>query len=355
MSPVGRWSQSDAQYTSPELASTLLSHCGLRRPVRIADFAAGNGSLIRAARARWTDAFLYANDFDVASMHEIKKQSLASATDELDFIDSEFINKSSILNEKKFCLILLNPPFSGGGNIPFKPRGRFSMLRCSKPMSFIITALEHLADHGEILAILPTTTLHGNLDRDARALLREKYDFSITKSPEYGHFPRVDASIYMARIRSGNSSNFFAEQAPLATDGLPWRITRGNASIARKNRMICDSAVGMVHTTGLRDGRIVERYELPNDGRVYRRSPKGSILLPRVGALKLGSIVRTSRTEVMSDCLFSIKGHDASWDMAISSALRQRFSELASLFAGTGAPFLTVERLQRFLIKAIGV
>ncbi|MER8580023.1 hypothetical protein NKG95_14995 [Mesorhizobium sp. M1423] len=138
------------------------------------------------------------------------------------------------------------------------------------------------------------------------------------------------------------------------TDSFPWKIMRGNASIARKSRLISDAECGMVHTTGVRDGRIVERYELPTYGCVYRQSPAGSILLPRVGALKLGSIVRTSKPEITSDCLFSIKGHDSDWDMKISSAIVQRFSELASLFAGTGAPFLTVERLQRFLIQAVG-
>jgi hypothetical protein len=215
-------------------------------------------------------------------------------------------------------------------------------------MAFVLTAVQYLAAGGQLLAILPTSTLTSRIDQSARELLRSKYLFEVVRPPAYGLFDGVDVSTYFLRITDCSRRCVKLEQAERNVQ--PWKISRGTISMARSNRRRTNLG-GWVHTTGLYEGGISHRYAFLDEpyGKV---APAGSVLLPRVGRFgpdKITEVVR-EQGERVSDCIFAIQ-HPELEAVAIVDLLKENFMELSCLYSGTGAPYTTMERLTAFLVK----
>ena len=132
-------------------------------------------------------------------------------------------------------------------------------------------------------------------------------------------------------------------------------VRRGRVSIQRKDRVVCTEPFSVVHTTSIRNGRIVETYQKPV-GEPTRTSvcQKDCVLVPRVGRFKPGGIavVRSGSELTLSDCLFAIECPDFSAAERLQSSLIANFSALAQSYTGTGAPYISMRRLEFFWLTA---
>jgi hypothetical protein len=342
----------DTYYTPPDVADTLLSFAKAIRPKNVADFAAGSGSLLRAATNRWAKTNTYANDIDLDAVKRLRRTRGVNTVDGCDFLANDYLAKSSLNNGQKFRVILLNPPFSGRWFVSTKPLGISGFIKCSRSMSFVISALGYLSRNGELLAILPTSLLHSKLDAKARALLAERFNFSVELSSSYGCFPTADASVCMVRIVRRRPTSSILKKSDGNEEKLPWTIRRGQLSVCRQERTIAKDGSGFVHTTSICSGKIKERYQF--DGS-HRMVPRGSILVPRVGSLKMDKVLELKKSEYISDCLLAIYAKDKTVRAQIMLAIKSNFSHFQSLYAGTSAPFITHARLNSFLVDTLPV
>lgn len=340
----------DRHYTSPQVANQLLHHVTVTGVSRVADFACGSGNLLEAAAQRWPDATLYANDIDATAAVSTALKLGISTFGDSDFLAHDFHSFAGIRATDQFDLILLNPPFTNPlGPFP-RARGKRADLTCSRAIAFVLTAVEYLAPTGQLLAILPSSTIHTKTDREAWRVLRESYRCDIVRPPEYGLFSTADVSTYVLRLTPKTIPDGPASQIPLALpDHLPWRIHRGRLSVPRRERSVA-AGLGWVHTTSLMNGGVVERYILPESSRL-EFTDYGALLLPRVGSFGADKVVLLSQDsrEIISDCLLAISMSDRQCLQLLHKSILSYFSDFRSLYLGTGAPYITNERLNRFL------
>ncbi len=336
----------DKFYTPSVLADELVNLATVN-PTSVADFAAGTGNLLAAALKKWPNALLYANDVDADAIRQAGERLPLAEAWSADFLSSRF-HAHNASEVQGWSIILLNPPFSQREAPVHVPLGRHSGLRCSRSMAFVMTAVQYLSADGQLLAILPSSTLLNKIDQTARAVLQSNYLVEVVREPAYGLFEGADVSTYFLRISARDRPAFLSETRK--GDLQSWKITRGNISIARAHRRNARTC-GWVHTTGLNKGGISHRYEFPAEA-YGKIAPAGSILLPRVGRFGVDKIVLVDRDhgEHISDCIFAI-GHSTRDPEFIVDLLKSNFSQLQTFYGGTGAPYITRDRLYAFLAE----
>lgn len=343
-------------YTPASVAESLIAFSQLRAPKSVADFCVGDGSLIDAACRRWPDIDVFFSDIDPLAIAASKARFPRADAAHYDFLASKGVRPTEALNRKPFDLVLLNPPFSNRGNTRFTPVGVFQQLRCSQSMAFLLSAVQCVGKDGELLCLLPASTLHSETDAEARAVLAQSCEFEVLSEPTVGTFPRVDATIYAARISRIEIPERYSARAlidePEPELSTKFTIRRGRVSIKRKDRVACTEPFSVVHTTSIRNGRIVETYQKPLCGPT-RTSVclKDCVLVPRVGRFKPGGIavVKSGSELTLSDCLFAIECPDFSSAERLQASLVENFSALTQSYIGTGAPYISMRRLEFFL------
>ncbi|WP_171898241.1 methyltransferase [Rhizobium leguminosarum] len=337
------------RFYTPSLLADELVNLATVHPSSVVDFAAGTGNLLAAALKKWPNALLYANDVDADAIKQAGERLPLAEARSADFLSSRF-HVHNTGEAQGWSIILLNPPFSQREAPVHVPLGRHSGLRCSRSMAFVMTAVQYLSAGGQLLAILPSSTLLNKIDQTAREVLQSTYSVEVVREPAYGLFEGADVSTYFLRISESDRPAF--PSVTRKADLQSWKIIRGSISIARAHRRNAGTR-GWVHTTGLNQGGISHRYEFP--GQAYGKiAPSGSILLPRVGRFGSDKIVLVERDdgEHLSDCILAIQ-HSALDPAVIADLLKSNFSQLQTFYGGTGAPYITRDRLYAFLAEML--
>src|SRR5712691_8346361 len=176
----------DQFFTPTDVARRLVAILRSRTENCIADFAAGDGELLRAAESKWRGASIVATDVDVKCVKELRVRHPDWNVSRCDFLNQKSRKCSPLLRERKgtVTLALLNPPFScRGGETRSVFLGEFEV-RCSRSMSFVLHAIPYLASNGRIAAVVPAACLTSEKDADAWKLVRE--EFAVRKICTFG-------------------------------------------------------------------------------------------------------------------------------------------------------------------------
>ena len=341
------------EYTPQNTSDQLVASAQSVDPSTIADFCAGKGSLLEAARRRWPSARLYANDVDPSVRNAIPNVHWLN----LDFLSEDF-DKLSTQLPRYFDVILLNPPFCFERSQGYRTRDTYAEVQGSIAFAFMFKALKYLNFGGELLAVMPTSTLQSERDSAARRKLKEAFNCNLISQPSYGRFPGLDVSTYLLHVRSRKfqiQENESRRERELTI--VPWQIRRGTISIRRNDRKEEVSPHGWIHTTSIRNSNIVARYELPQEHNNCHKKffPKNCLVLPRVGKVRLGDILVTSRREVLSDCLIGVTFQDCQLPMEILWRIKHNFSSFSQIYSGTGAPYTTQTKISDFIQKLLGL
>ena len=124
-------------------------------------------------------------------------------------------------------------------------------------------------------------------------------------------------------------------------------LVRGNCPIHRPHQQT--DKPPLVHYTDIRDGAV------HLNGRRgfghYRCITGPAIFLPRVGRITVDKIalLDKSRSVMLSDCVIAIKPKHPAQISPLRQKLVSNFAHLRRGYVGTGAPFITLDRLKRFL------
>jgi hypothetical protein len=358
---MSRPTATDRCYTPDHLATRMVGYVTRRRPpLVVADFAAGDGELLRAAQKRWPGASIIATDIDPKAVSTLKREEPDWLVGTADFLNPRSRSRCSVLHGAKgtISIALLNPPFSCLGAKACRVVVRGSELRCSPAMAFVLGALDFLATDGEIVAVLPAGSLHTQKDQDAWSRVRRLCRCQILEANHRTTFPGCYPQTVVMRLVL-RSEEAVERRRPGPRRAAPHADTivglvRGTLQMhaARPSR---NGTVPLVHSTELQNGRVdIRRRRVGHKHRVVRGP---AVLIPRVGQPRSSKIALylSKRTIAISDCVLAVTCQDS----RSARDLRHRLSgscwaQLRRCYNGTCAPYITVAALTDVL-RGIGL
>lgn len=340
----------DSYYTSKSLADRLVSYVADKDFSSVADFCVGDGELLRAAQSKWGKIKCHGVDIS----HDVISQlSIAHPTwfvEECDFTDSSCHEECSITKDKKYDLILLNPPFTCKGSIVNKIIFNGDEYRMSTAMMFVVEALKYMHKESILLAILPISCAYSQKDRRIWQFIEEKYNLKILEERDRQYFKNCNPSIVLVSINDfSNKSNKKNERLTLGVKEYITSTFRGNLSVNQRTNSSSKDQKPFIHSTNLIDNSL---YNINK----YTRYPKSEItgpgvLISRVGNPSVKKICTISfdETYVISDCIIAIKTESLEDAEKLKELLIENWSYIKNLYKGTAAKYITMERLHTFL------
>jgi hypothetical protein len=343
----------DHFFTPAAVAKGMIECVNGFKPTVVADFAAGYGELLSAARVRWPRCAVVATDISSPHVRSLKRNQ-GWKIGQCDFLNIKSRQKCGALkvHAGTVSLALLNPPFSERGARTSEALLQGKRLKCSLALAFIITATDYLHPDGQIVAILPAGTLASQKDEEAWKELRQYFRVDLLgtngRNTFAGCFPRtvIVRLTNHRRVRSAHCA-----PCPRAHSHRCIRLSliRGTVPMHTVRPVKRGRMQPLIHSTELRDNAV-----LPAKSRVpaTERSVVGpAVLLPRVGqpvASKV-SLYLSRRRIALSDCVFGLQCSTPYVARRLHSLLVKEWPQLEKQYTGTCARYLTVRALTALL------
>ena len=343
--------------TPPYLATQLLQVADdlcVNGPQTIADFAVGTGALLAAANLRWPRACFFGCDISNERVARLAQTRTDWTVAQCDFLDQG--SRSSLLHleniKTRVDVAVLNPPFSARGATRVNVCLDGQTVRCSPAMAFVLLASHYLSPNGIVVAILPTGALEADRDQGARAALRQLGEFGTIRGT-IAKFPGGSLTTAITYLKRGPStvspetltlpefvptqSRIYVLRGTLQMHDLPCRGARAN--------------IPLVHSTELqRYGVQLAQREVPS-GLPSTSGP--AVLLHRVGQPRQDKItyVPPGPPFAITDCVVALLCPSEHECLRLHRTLTQNFSVLKQYYIGSGAPYITIRRIQHLLYR----
>ena len=341
--------------TPPLLAAKLLQVADMlceSEPGTVADFAVGTGELLAAAKLRWPQAVFFGCDISNDRVRRLTHSRTDWTVARCDFLDRASRSSLSQLEnvKTKVDLALLNPPFSARGGTRVEVQLDGQDLRCSPAMAFVVLASQYLSPDGKLVALLPAGALQAERDQGARAALRQLGEFGAIPGAT-AKFPGGSLKVTIAYLKRGDPTpsdgnsivpNFDAEQPII-------RVLRGTLQTHELPTNGVGETIPLVHSTELQGYRLqVAQREVPS----RTRSLSGpAVLLHRVGLPRRDKIVYVPQIPpfAITDCVVALLWSNEHECLRLHRSLTEHFDLLERNYIGSGAPYITIRRIQRVL------
>jgi tRNA1(Val) A37 N6-methylase TrmN6 len=340
----------DSHYTPEKLAQKLLSFVSTKNLRTIADFCVGNGALLESAQKTWTNATFYGSDISVKAISQLKRSQPHWNLSQCDFTNSKSRSHAKILNNSLngFDLVLLNPPFSCRGSSSYIVDFEDKTYRVSTSMLFIVESLKYLSKKGFLLAILPISVAYSQKDRLIWNKLVADYKLNILEQPSVNLFKDCSPSVMLVSINTNGTKCVSRSQNCLNHSIPKISLFRGKISMYSLNGSSSNGNF-LIHSTNLRNNKVVNLdYRISNK---LSRISGPAVLLPRVGLpnpQKI-SIIKKGETYVLSDCIIGIRTSTNKDAKELLKLLLNYWEKFQELYKGTGAKYITLERLGAYL------
>ena len=337
----------DAIYTPPELAQFLASASSLASPASIADFAAGDGALLRAAAERWPDARLFGSDID-----ETAVLSVGTGISRCDAKVHDLLadGNDSALGNQAFNLILLNPPFSCRGNTRFQAAVAGKIYSASKALAFVARALKYLAIDGELIAILPASVLMSERDAELIAAIRAWGSVEQIGDVRKDAFRSHSVTVTVLRISRSSRQRKSAVEKPLLVSLRPYAVEMSRGSLSVHDYVETKTGPRFIHTTDMREGRLAPT--IRKASAESRRVHGPAVLISRVGRPAKCKVVQLPSCEaVLSDCVIALRTVPAGHEQALAATIAENWETFKAAYGGSCAPYITLKRLAETLLR----
>ncbi len=347
-------SSHDRHYTPSQVATRLAAAVTCRNVNRIADFAVGGGDLLKAAETRWPKARYIGCDIDQVAIEGIKRQRPRWTTCNADFLGGHVTRERfEALNFPKFIdVILLNPPFSARKvKTVLVVLSNGDTIECSRAMAFVIRSINFCRIGGQIVAILPSGAVDSLRDEAAWRYLRGICQVDRLFKLSHKTFPECSASAEVFRfthLRKIALATRKLGNIKLSCNSPDLVITRGSVSISGACSMR-RKKIRVIHSTELQDYRVGPPKHYVAAAKTL--NTKLYVLLPRVGRFRIDKICvfRPGFNFTLSDCVIGISARNDLDTTALHLRLINGAEKLRKSYRGTGAPYITIDRLGRFL------
>lgn len=337
----------DKYYTPNPIATLMVESIKEESIGIIADFAAGDGFLLKKASQKWPQATLYANDICPESRNLIKRNIKKAHFSCVDFLDKEQVSYNKILSKlhARCDLILLNPPFSYRGRYRYYDSKLNTHIQCPKAIAFLITSLPFLSEEGKIVALIPEGALYGETSQEAWEYICSTSKINIISEFCHNAFSNCSARTILISIEksNGGTSNIFSP-----TKKSKFTITRGNTSMHTIHE---DNSNGtpLVHSTSLTHSGLKLNGVC---GTHLSRTVSGPVvLIQRVGNVCQHKVILYTRAEAvsLSDCIFAIEVASTNEGLAVVDFIKSNWAGFTEQYKGTCAKHITTSRLHNFL------
>lgn len=337
----------DLHYTPTILAEHLISFIKKKDVFSVADFCVGEGELLKAAKNKWPNVRLYGCDISERTVNLMKKNHIDWTLGKCDFLNPKS-RKNSIILKNKYDLILLNPPFTCKGSTIESILFDDTEYHMSTAMAFFVEAIQYLKDEGIMYAILPQSIAYSQKDEKIRSYLKEKYNFRILEERNNQEFEKCAPNIVLASINDKNIFPLDHDPKQLVTEIEELKIQRGNISM-HEIKEVKEDAIYLIHSTNLRNQEIVDLKFKVNNIRSRIEGP--ALLIHRVGQPDINklSIIPPSEAYALSDCVIGLKCETIEECCILRELIVKNWSDFSALYKGTGAKYVTIERLKKFL------
>ncbi len=337
----------DAIYTPPELAQFLASATSLVSPAAIADFAAGDGALLRAAAERWPDARLFGSDIDETAVLSV---GAGIARCDAKVHDLLADGNDSALGNQTFNLILLNPPFSCRGNTRFQAGFAGQIYSASKALAFVARALKYLAIDGELIAILPASVLVSERDAELFAAIRAWGSVEQIGDVRKDAFRSHSVTVTVLRISRSSRNHKSAVEKPLLVSLRPYAVEMSRGSLSVHDYVETKTGPRFIHTTDMREGHLGPTKRKASTER--RRVHGPAVLISRVGRPSKDKVVQLHSCEaVLSDCVVALRTVPPGHEQALAATIVENWEIFKAAYGGSCAPYTTLKRLTETLLR----
>ena len=335
---------SDPIYTPPQIAKAMAHAIARESPSVIVDIAVGGGELLRAAETRWPKSRFYGLDVDAAAIRRLRRRHVSWNLQKGDLLALPFLRRAL----PKADVILLNPPFSCRGASRTAAEIDGQSFRVSLALACLIRALAALKRDGEIAALMPAGSLHSEKDNAAWIKIRTCWEVIVVRECDRNTFQSFYPSTVLLHLQR--------RSAPVPTQGGGVVQSSNKQAILMRGKVQMhtvgrepSASVPLLHTTDL---LTLQGYTPEVRVKLGHGMIQGScILLPRVGSPDLRKFVQAEFSSPirLSDCLFALRSATPKQTGALYEELKARWSDVANLYVGTGAKFITKQRLAKLL------
>ena len=353
----------DKHYTPAYLAERIVKKRLDFTPKLIADFAAGEGALLKAASVRWPAARLVATDLDASALRGLIRGLPNVSVGRCDFMNGSSRKRSRLLSEIRgtVCLAFINPPFSCRGATKHQVTTSDLAIWCSLPMAFVINSVQYLHTGGHVIAILPSSCLTSERDAVGFKVLLDRFSFTrIAKIRPYEFDNcRVEIDVvWLKPHRRRLASNPIASsrQLPpsLSSQTAPVRVVRGQIGMHRWRPATGRSAISLVHTTDLKNNTLIFSGRRTNAKTSVISGP--AILLPRVGRPDLRKVCMyfDDGPIAISDCIIALQTNSINSTLSVYNSIFEHWDIVAGQYVGSCAKYLTLVRASRVIGAILG-
>lgn len=347
---VGMNPSIDQYFTQPWLAESLMKLVRVRSVDRIADFAAGDGSLLKFAGERWPSAQLIAVDRDSTVLGRLAKMVANVDMHCLDFLEAEYTNFVDRIGGN-LDLVLLNPPFSVLGRSLCREKNGDGELLLSPAAAFIWRAMVYLRKGGQLIAIVPHGLLVSQRDFPVIEWLRENHDFSIIEDNITKAFFGADVRCAIISVKKCGGSVATVGKKSVSS-GLV--VTRGKVEHVgtRGRNFRGKDSLEVIHTTNLKSGSLDGRYATIKKSAENGFDKGALVVLPRVGRPSLGKVVliEDGGQRAFTKCIIAIECGTPEKARDVYAAIVSNWEVVRLSFGGTGAQYTTIDRVHQMLI-----
>ncbi len=338
----------DSYYTPNDLAKELISLINKEEITSIVDFCVGEGRLLDAAQERWPTAQFFGTDICPKVIAKLKTKKEDWIVGKCDFLNIKSRSSSPVLNNRSFDLILSNPPFtcigSSSRNILFEGK----IFSVSNAMAFLVEAISYLSQDGIIYAILPEGLGYSEKDKEIREYLIEKYNFQIIGEKRKYTFDNCAPNIILVSINNWNND---CKQNNLSIDNSIdiLSLKRGQIPMYKVIENTSSGFLDLIHTTNLQNGKITNLKYKVDISQSIINGP--AVLIPRVGnpSLLKVCVIDENQQYAISDCIIAIETKTIEDAIDLQTLIISNWKTFSSLYKGTGARYITLSRLKKYL------
>jgi hypothetical protein len=345
--------ETDKYYTPSAVATKAFERAQLGgKPSICADTACGSGSLLIAAEDVLQAKHCLGIDNDPSAIRQLRRARPDWRLYVGDLLKRHRAPPINFQGSNGVDLLVLNPPFSLGARKYISVKYQGHSVKCSVAMAHILRSIDLFRPYQGAIAVVPESLLYSDTDQHARELLGQ--EFSLMELLQLSIYTFKGARVNSSFVQFGPltrrlNSSFKVAEAKM--DPIPATIVRGGLQMHAFERF--ESGTRVIHSTSLRsialDGiaSICVRTSSTAKGRISG----WMLLLPRVGTPSEEAFraLYSKGYIQLSDCVIGIKFSSRDSAFNAQRRIRANWQSLVSLYKGTGARYITIDRLVDWL------
>lgn len=337
----------DAFYTPTVIAEQLVNYIQVERVYSAIDFCVGDGDLLKAVAKRYAGVSLYGTDISEESIINLRDRYNDWNLAVCNCQNIDMLNNIQFMRNKRFDLIVLNPPFTCKGSLVEHLEFDGVDFKLSTAMSFVVRALNFLSDDGGLYAILPISCVYSDKDKIIWQFLKEHYNACVLAEPNKVYFTKKCSPNIVFVYVGHRSIKCLPQINKDPFKNLPVvDIVRGSKRMQNVVYSKTANSVPLIHTTNIQHGKLVNLKSVILNVQKYVSGY--GVVIPRIcnpNPQKV-ALLNGCNKYVLSDCVMVLLTDNKVNAEIVRKNILCHWSDFVSLYKGTGAQYTTVARMK---------